>query len=102
MEQEPGKKMSYKDVLNLAKTDKTDWVNIQIWTLEDYLVRIAGEKPNIDIEQFSKRLRTLNQYTLESLKAIGEEYRLLADYDLETESLKTFCHRNNIELVEEK
>ena len=95
------RRLNREHALSEAKRDTTEWINIQIWTLEDYLMKMAGEKLCFDRKKeklFIQKLKGL-EYTVKNLTALGKEYYMLAGYDLETESLNTFCRRNNIRII---
>lgn len=102
MENEPSsdrKIFTYEDALAMARADEAGWQDAQIWTLEDYLVRRTGEKLSGENRtKFDQRLRDIRDYTLENLTVLGNEYNLLADFDLQTESLMVYCRRNGMEL----
>jgi hypothetical protein len=102
MEREPKserKIFNYEDALTMARADGAGWQDAQVWTLEDYLVRRTGEQLNGESrDKFNERLRDLGDYTIENLTALGDEYNLMADFDLEAESLMVYCRRNGMEL----
>lgn len=89
----------YQEALEKARTKPDEWRNAQIWTLGHYLGERALKMPNKTV--FDKEFEELKDRSLnlESLIALGNKYNMLADYDLEAESLKVFCKWNHVELL---
>ena len=99
MEETPKRKMSYENALVLAKANVAGWIDIQIQTLENHLTTMATRNlEGSEKDVFYNLLNRLKRYDLNSLTMLGNEYHLLADYDLQTESLKIFCERNGIKI----
>lgn len=84
-----------KKLLEMAQADRAAWNEAQVWTLENYLVKIGRERlPVSQREEFGKKISAAD--TLEELIALGNEYKLLADYDLQTESLPVYARQKGL------
>lgn len=97
MSAEYGRKLNYDEALTIALADQPGWTEARILSLEDYLVRRYGEVYPAQRERLDAELLEI-QYTVENLIAFGQRHKLMADFDLQTEALKVYCRKNNIEI----
>ena len=88
--------LDYESALKEAQTDQEGWNKAKTWVLEDYLVRRSGEVlQGPEKVRFDAIIR--NSDIPEQLITLGEEYHLLENFDLQTESLRTYCRQHGKE-----
>src|SRR3989344_8371191 len=99
----PKTKMKREEALALAKANPASWTELQVFTLESYLIEVAKKKPPSKRNAFMAELDKLAGRDLEALEdliALGKDHKILPDdYNIEKERLNVFCGRRNIEIT---
>ncbi len=99
MPEKPPRSLDYAGALALAEADKAEWEGSQMMALEEHFA-VAAERLSAEVrERFLDELRATGEDSIEKLKAIGERYGILADFDLQKEGLRVYCNRHEIALT---